>query len=163
MVKMTLSATTQRILLVGCFGSIVKGACFDQVACRLYDRAICKDPQYIQWSQNNCPNFCGLCQNNSDTSNLHDGVGRIMDQNVGFSTCKDAITNCAQYGTQLCNDVKFYNWVNENCRAHCKRCSTTCEDKIPNCNEYGVPICSQLSYYNWVEMNCRRFCARCAK
>ena len=36
--------------------------------------------------------------------------------------CKDAIDNCAQYGTKLCSDVKFYNWVNENCKAHCNRC-----------------------------------------
>lgn len=38
------------------------------------------------------------------------------------ASCRDAIDNCAQYGTKLCEDVKFYNWVNENCKSHCNRC-----------------------------------------
>ena len=38
------------------------------------------------------------------------------------ATCHDENANCESYGTELCDDVKFFSWVNENCQKHCNRC-----------------------------------------
>ncbi|XP_053382213.1 uncharacterized protein ZK673.1-like [Mercenaria mercenaria] len=139
--------------------SVPGGSCQDNVACDRYSPEICSDSQYFAWTHENCPAYCGICS--QPTQGSHVGFGKLMDSDGGDPTCKDAISNCAEYGTVLCDDVKFYNWANENCRKHCNRCSVECKDKLPNCADYGTSICTDLSYYNWVEMNCRKFCARC--
>ncbi|KAH3711479.1 uncharacterized protein LOC127858710 [Dreissena polymorpha] len=130
--------------------------CQDKVACNLYGSDICTAPAYAAWANANCPRFCGFC---GVTTENHSGLGRFMDN--GHSDCKDSLINCADYGTAICKDVKFYSWVNENCRRHCNRCGNDCRDVAPNCADFGSSVCTELSYYNWVEMNCRKFCARC--
>ena len=35
--------------------------CEDKVLCKLYSQAICTDPAYYAWRQNNCPKYCGMC------------------------------------------------------------------------------------------------------
>ncbi|XP_060575709.1 uncharacterized protein LOC132733121 [Ruditapes philippinarum] len=154
-------AVTVLAVVCTCFQSftVVRGVCKDSVACDRYSPEICTDPQYFDWTHANCPSYCNLCS--QPTAGSHIGVGKLMDSDGGSPTCKDAVSNCAEYGKVLCSDVKFYNWANENCRKHCNRCTSSCVDKLPNCAEYGSAVCTDLSFYNWVEMNCRKFCARC--
>ncbi|KAL4216995.1 hypothetical protein ACF0H5_023451 [Mactra antiquata] len=133
-------------------------ACQDKVACNIYPPTMCTDPQYISWKMVNCPQYCGMCKQATPS---HIGVGRYMDSDNNGPTCTDTYPDCSQYGTKICDDVKFYNWVNENCKKHCNRCSNDCKDVITNCAEYGSEVCTELSYYNWVEMHCRKFCGRC--
>lgn len=41
-----------------------------------------------------------------------------------FAGCADKLTNCADYGTSVCSDSNYAQWVTENCAAFCNKCGS---------------------------------------
>ncbi|XP_035824757.1 uncharacterized protein LOC101847325 [Aplysia californica] len=80
--------------------------------------------------------------------------------------CKDKISTCANYGSDLCTGT-YKTWAKVNCERYCGICSPlytvappTCNDVINDCVSYGIASCSG-SYRPYMEKNCKRFCGYC--
>merc|ERR1712154_692116 len=94
--------------------------------------------------------------------------------------CQDSLSNCAAYGQSVCTDINYKQWVNDNCRSFCGKCSggsqpmiptlapavpaasSGCQDSLSNCAAYGQSVCTDANYKQWVNDNCRSFCGQCS-
>nr|XP_022336718.1 uncharacterized protein LOC111132994 isoform X2 [Crassostrea virginica] len=83
-------------------------ACKDRLDCRVYNSTlICsKTSIYYPWSQLHCPSFCGFCH----------APTRIVP-------CRDRLTNCDEYSSDLCINPLYRLWREENCRKYCGVCT----------------------------------------
>nr|XP_022345092.1 uncharacterized protein LOC111137753 isoform X1 [Crassostrea virginica] len=83
-------------------------ACKDSLDCRVYNSTlICsKTSIYYPWSQLHCPSFCGFCH----------APTRIVP-------CRDRLTNCDEYSSDLCINPLYRLWREENCRKYCGVCT----------------------------------------
>nr|XP_022335525.1 loricrin-like isoform X9 [Crassostrea virginica] len=59
---------------------------------------------------------------------LHFGTGGGSGGSGGSGsmtgTCTDAINNCAAYGTSVCSDPQYDQWVTKNCAHSCNKCGS---------------------------------------
>ncbi|KAH3775136.1 hypothetical protein DPMN_176533 [Dreissena polymorpha] len=96
------------------------------------------------------------------------------DPSAQFGTCRDALSNCASYGTYICG-AQYKDWATQNCPQYCGYCGNntnplavtaapdgTCKDNIPNCVEYDRSVCSDAMYQSWALANCRKTCNLCS-
>jgi small-conductance mechanosensitive channel len=40
-------------------------------------------------------------------------------------TCEDRISDCADYGHEVCTALKYHPWATDNCKKHCGFCGQT--------------------------------------
>merc|ERR1712154_418687 len=126
--------------------------------CDAYGQNVCSDPTYTQWVNDNCRSFCGKCSCGSQP------VPTAAP--AAPSGCQDSLPNCDAYGQNVCSAPAYTQWVNDNCRSFCGKCSapgpsTGCTDVNPQCASFGSGICSDSKYTIFVDNNCRNFCSRC--
>nr|XP_022339889.1 loricrin-like isoform X23 [Crassostrea virginica] len=53
------------------------------------------------------------------------GSGGSGGSGIMTGTCTDAINNCAAYGTSVCSDPQYDQWVTKNCAHSCNKCGST--------------------------------------
>jgi len=79
--------------------------CYDKIDCRTYGANACaKD--FADWSKENCPMYCGICQGTPTTP----------------PPCVDRIPNCKAYNPTMCTDPDYAIWVQDNCKKFCGAC-----------------------------------------
>merc|ERR1711874_24945 len=143
------------------------GPCQDKLNnCYLYGKSSCTG-QYLQWAQDNCAAYCGICGTTASTK------------------CEDKIPNCVDFGSDSCSGG-FTSWAEYNCPKTCGLCGTTtvnpinvggftnppsggispgtsqCVDKLPNCASYGDDSC-RSPYEKWALENCPARCNLCSQ
>ncbi|XP_071156036.1 A disintegrin and metalloproteinase with thrombospondin motifs 16-like isoform X1 [Mytilus edulis] len=141
------------------------GNCKDSSDCSGYADDLCT--AYADWAKQNCQKTCNLCPVEvcSDTNSVAGAA-----TTVSRSTCTDAITDCADYGADVC--TAYGAWAKENCQKHCDFCKETqallttaaqstgtCADKISDCADYGADVCT--AYGEWAKTNCQKHCDFC--
>ncbi|XP_052091149.1 A disintegrin and metalloproteinase with thrombospondin motifs 12-like [Mytilus californianus] len=139
--------------------------CKDSADCSAYGDDVCTT--YAEWSKHNCQKTCNLCPVEvcSDTNSV-----AAPATTVSRSTCTDVITDCADYGDDVC--TAYGPWAKKNCQKHCNFCKETqalhttsaqsteaCADKISDCAEYGADVCT--AYGEWAKTNCQKHCGFC--
>ncbi|XP_078338507.1 uncharacterized protein LOC111134355 isoform X1 [Crassostrea virginica] len=80
------------------------------------------------------------------------------------ATCSDKITNCNEYGSNVCRD--YPKWAEANCKKTCGLCPyqyimnfPKCTNKLTNCESYGKDVCT--SHGSWAQDNCKLYCGFC--
>ncbi|XP_041369648.1 uncharacterized protein LOC121383621 [Gigantopelta aegis] len=91
-------------------------ACVDRSsACQGYtDKKTQCCGEFYAWARWNCPVWCGFCTPAVTTPRI----------------CFDRNPLCASMNSDLCTNIKFYNYVRENCAGFCKVCEQPFE---PTC------------------------------
>ncbi|RUS80906.1 hypothetical protein EGW08_011342 [Elysia chlorotica] len=93
--------------------------------------------------------------------------------------CVDKLPDCATYESGSCTSPSYRAWAEENCRAHCRFCTSnqlaaldalttrattrspaTCVDLV-DCSRYGQDACNPALYGDWGAQNCPAFCGIC--
>ncbi|XP_053401477.1 uncharacterized protein LOC123550590 isoform X2 [Mercenaria mercenaria] len=117
------------------------------------------------------PNGCHFAQDPNDA------CCQVLkcDPTSSLGTCKDAIGNCAGYGSYICG-ANYKGWAQQNCAKYCGYCgggtnplsgstggviSGECKDTVPNCDQYSSTVCTDPQYDGWVNANCRKYCNKC--
>lgn len=83
--------------------------------CAQYDASTCTSDIYRSWAKSNCAKTCKLCS----TATTSAAAPTATSAGDG---CKDTFSNCAGYGSSICSDAQYTQWVAENCRAYCGLC-----------------------------------------
>jgi hypothetical protein len=106
----------------------------------------CRDPDWTNVMQTNCPGTCGTCTTGS---------------------CADVLDDC-QPMRQLCNDATFKDYMTANCKRTCLLCSTsptsspsTCSDVATNCAA-NAGLCNNSVYLTLMTQKCPSTCGRCS-
>ncbi|XP_025113419.1 uncharacterized protein LOC112575657 [Pomacea canaliculata] len=83
--------------------------------CAQYDASTCTSDIYRSWAESNCAKTCKLCS----TATTSAAAPTATSAGDG---CKDTFSNCAGYGSSICSDAQYTQWVAENCREYCGLC-----------------------------------------
>ncbi|XP_041368164.1 putative tyrosinase-like protein tyr-3 isoform X2 [Gigantopelta aegis] len=133
--------------------------CVDKLHnCDQFPEVSCKPP-YEAWAKDNCKNRCKFCHGPT----------------VPPPECKNNLRDCETYPKDVCNDPKYKQWSETQCRYYCRKCSPTelalkdaitttmsptqCVDKL-QCGLYGKASCCG-NYRKWAEDNCPVYCGIC--
>ncbi|WAQ94075.1 MATN2-like protein, partial [Mya arenaria] len=146
--------------------SHISHECVDMLPiCSTYARDSCSD--YEAYARHNCPKTCGYCPG----------------ENLTEPACADTLDNCDAFGTVMCLEPKYMDWVMDYCRKTCGVCgskkdlwttvppttSTTehaaapvpCKDEVQNCQDYDADLCTNPAYSNFRRVSCRKYCGLC--
>lgn len=142
------------------------GSCTDAVTnCADYTMSVCSNSDYATWVTQNCKKFCGQC-----TSSTGGGSPPLPGMTSHTASCTDTLTNCADYGADVCTNADYASWATQNCAKFCNKCGTSssggtpgasfCMDKI-DCSSYAADICTSAMYASWAHENCPVHCNMC--
>ncbi|XP_052818844.1 CCN family member 3-like [Mya arenaria] len=88
-------------------------------------------------------------------------------------SCRDTLTNCADYGFSVCTNPDYVTWVSQNCVKYCNKCggsgvssggSPGCVDKNSNCAllDSSSHICTDAGARIYAQENCAMTCNMCS-
>nr|XP_011454420.2 nephronectin [Crassostrea gigas] len=153
------------ILSLVCLAAAQTPVCEDKTStCPQYGRTVCAAP-YDGWARQNCALYCGFC-----TASIS-----IPKTTVSAKPelCEDRISNCVDYGHDVCNNATLSPWASHNCRYFCRQCTSEqlamadlhpfkidCRNKRSNCADYGPSICKD-PYQKWGREYCPLYCGFC--
>ncbi|XP_062580984.1 uncharacterized protein LOC134242858, partial [Saccostrea cucullata] len=103
-------STTSNPSMTGASAWTTPKVCMDTHPCAVYRKEeICRrSGPFYQWSEKNCPLYCGFCQAPTITV-----------------PCEDKLSNCNQYGQDMCTNSRQILFREKNCRKYCNICSGT--------------------------------------
>ena len=114
------------------FTAVLSSICKDALSnCQQYGTDFCSQPAYTAWAQENCAHHCNLCQDAQTTTAAATTTPKPKPSTTITATafaailpsrCKDALSNCQQYGTDFCSQPAYTAWAKENCAHHCNLC-----------------------------------------
>ncbi|XP_011454420.3 zonadhesin [Magallana gigas] len=153
------------ILSLVCLAAAQTPVCEDKTStCPEYGRTVCAAP-YDGWARQNCALYCGFCT--ASTSIPQTSVSAKPEP------CEDRISNCVDYGHDVCSNATLSRWASHNCRYFCRQCSSEqlamadlhpfkidCRNKRSNCADYGPSICND-PYQKWGREYCPLYCGFC--
>lgn len=120
------------------------GTCNDHISnCDSYTKATCSNPDYNQWTINNCPKYCNKC---GMVGTMVPSGGGTMTGGSGTGTMTGGTgTHTITGGSQTGGTSIIY----------------ACADRIPNCKSYGAATCTNPDYITWMADKCPQFCGKC--
>ena len=114
------------------FTAALSSICKDALSnCQQYGTDFCSQPAYTAWAKENCARHCNLCQDAQTTTAAaatspkpkpSTTVTATAFTAILPSSCKDALSNCQQYGTDFCLQPAYTAWAKENCARYCSFC-----------------------------------------
>lgn len=151
--------------------------CKDAIAiCNEYGSEMCTQPEYRLFAEDNCKNYCNLCDSKPTANGANSGIVNMQptrnqdaDPNTGSSSsangtvCKDTVDYCWTEPDSNCFGI-YEPWARGHCPFRCGFCpeKPKCEDKLDYCSQYDGSACKDPSFVNWARLNCRKTCNLCA-
>lgn len=110
--------------------------------CNEYGTYICSDSSLSKWTEEHCAEYCGLC-------------GPIPTESTTTTTtesieCTNKLSNCVEYGADVCTNSFYHGWANSNCRKFCGFCGVTTTTPLvtstgsKTCPEWRLPKACKL-------------------